>query len=79
MAEFRRYLSPSEFNARHAPFESDVNVASAQVRIEAAKATIAKLTSQVEILSQNVRAGAQGVGDRAGTLGHGLRDRRPGG
>ncbi|MCK0507893.1 hypothetical protein [Aromatoleum anaerobium] len=39
--------------------ESDVNVASAQVRIEAAKATIAKLTSQVEILSQNVRAGAQ--------------------
>lgn len=39
--------------------ESDVNVAEAQIRIEAAKANISKLMSQVQLLSENVRAGAQ--------------------
>jgi hypothetical protein len=39
--------------------ESDVNVAEANIRIESAKANIARLVQQVTLLSENVRAGAQ--------------------
>lgn len=39
--------------------EADVNVSEANLRIEAAKSNIARLVQQVQLLSENVRAGAQ--------------------